>query len=113
MLILTREEAAAFLKIHPSTLQKMAIAKKIPGAKVGREWRFVEDDLIEWVRNRYDIPREGRVEDICSINAGTSGGYVTPAQMEKKYAEVLELPIKPKPRNGTTNSRPRRGTRSD
>jgi len=37
--LLDSEEAAALLKIHPKTLQKMARSGEIVGIQVGRLWR--------------------------------------------------------------------------
>ena len=39
------EEAAQFLLMHPEELRRRAKAGIIPGAKVGRAWVFLEDDL--------------------------------------------------------------------
>jgi excisionase family DNA binding protein len=41
-------EAAALLRIHPKTLQKMARRGEIQGRHVGRRWRFRASDLNEW-----------------------------------------------------------------
>jgi excisionase family DNA binding protein len=38
--IMTMKEAATFLKIHPKTLNKLALAKKVPAVRIGRSWRF-------------------------------------------------------------------------
>ncbi len=45
--------AAAFLHIHPVTLQEKARTGEIPGAKIGRCWVFVDVDLIEHIRSQY------------------------------------------------------------
>jgi excisionase family DNA binding protein len=42
-------EAAALLRIHPKTLQKMARRGEIQGRHVGRCWRFRASDLNEWL----------------------------------------------------------------
>jgi type IV pilus assembly protein PilB len=39
------EEAVLFLKTTPSTLYKWLQAGKIPGHKLGRQWRFLKDEL--------------------------------------------------------------------
>jgi DNA binding domain, excisionase family len=39
------DEAVAFLKTTPSTLYKWLQAGKIPGHKLGRQWRFLRDEL--------------------------------------------------------------------
>jgi excisionase family DNA binding protein len=42
-------EAAALLRIHPKTLQKMARKGEIQGSHVGKCWRFRASDLNEWL----------------------------------------------------------------
>ena len=41
----TLPEAAEFLRVHPETLRQLARTGKMPGAKVGRAWVFLEEDL--------------------------------------------------------------------
>jgi nitrogen PTS system EIIA component len=48
--VLTIKEAAAFLRCHPRTLQKMAIRGEIPARKVGSLWRFSLQRLQEWMQ---------------------------------------------------------------
>ena len=50
MVTLTLEEAALWLKMHPHTLERKARAGLLPGAKPGRRWVFIEEDLAEWIR---------------------------------------------------------------
>ncbi|PBN42061.1 hypothetical protein SxD43FB_18625 [Sphingobium sp. D43FB] len=51
--ILSLQEAAAFLGIHANTLRGYAKAGVVPGAKFGRDWRFLEADLVASLRARY------------------------------------------------------------
>jgi excisionase family DNA binding protein len=41
---------AAYLKKAKSTLYKLAQAKKLPGHKVGRSWRFDREEVDAWIR---------------------------------------------------------------
>jgi len=45
------QAAAAFLRIHPVTLQEKARTGEIPGAKIGKRWVFVDVDLVEHIRS--------------------------------------------------------------
>lgn len=45
--------AAGFLGIHTQTLRERAANGEIPGAKVGKSWRFLEDDLVNYLRSLY------------------------------------------------------------
>ena len=47
MKTLDLQQAAALLLIHPTTLQAKARTGEIPGARIGRRWVFVDDDLID------------------------------------------------------------------
>jgi excisionase family DNA binding protein len=46
---LNSEEAAALLKIHPKTLQKMARNGEITGIQIGRVWRSRASALNRWL----------------------------------------------------------------
>ena len=47
--ILTRSEAAAFIRVSEKTLGEMARTRRIPSQKVGREWRFLRSALENWL----------------------------------------------------------------
>lgn len=53
MQFLTLKQVADLLKVHPNTVRTHAIRGTIPAAKVGRDWRFLEEDLVAWIRDRY------------------------------------------------------------
>ena len=45
-------EAAALLRIHPKTLQRMARNGEIAGIQIGRLWRFRASVLNSWLANK-------------------------------------------------------------
>jgi len=45
--------AADFLKISKDTVMRKARNGAIPGAKIGKYWVFIEEDLIETIRREY------------------------------------------------------------
>jgi excisionase family DNA binding protein len=47
--LLDSDEAAALLKIHPKTLQRMARNGEICGVQIGKLWRFRVSALNEWL----------------------------------------------------------------
>lgn len=55
MKTLNLEQAAAFLHMHPYTVMQKANAGEIPGAKPGKRWVFIEDDLAEYLRGQYRV----------------------------------------------------------
>jgi excisionase family DNA binding protein len=48
--VLNSEEAARFLRMHVKTALRLARQGRIPGCKVGGEWRFLRSELTEWLR---------------------------------------------------------------
>lgn len=47
--LLDSEEAAALLRIHPKTLQKLARLGEIDAIQVGKLWRFRASALNRWI----------------------------------------------------------------
>lgn len=47
--ILTIEEVAAYLRLTPQTIYKWAQERRIPGVKLGKEWRFRRSILDRWL----------------------------------------------------------------
>jgi excisionase family DNA binding protein len=47
--LLDSEQAAALLRIHPKTLQKLARKGEIAGIQIGRLWRFRASALHRWL----------------------------------------------------------------
>jgi len=43
--IFTVEEVAEYLRIHPYTVRRLARAGKLPGFKVGGQWRFKRSEI--------------------------------------------------------------------
>ncbi len=42
-------EATRYLRVHPGTIYRLAAAGELPGAKMGRAWVFIQDDLLAWL----------------------------------------------------------------
>ena len=55
--VLNSEEAANFLRMHVKTTLRLARQGKIPGCKVGGEWRFLRSELTEWLRGNNNEAR--------------------------------------------------------
>lgn len=47
-------EAAEWLGVHPHTLLAKAASGEVPAVKMfHKEWRFIEADLLAWLRGKY------------------------------------------------------------
>ncbi len=65
--VMTIDELAAYLKLSKSSLYQFARAGKVPGAKIGEQWRFQKSAIDEWMRTGtmppqgYGKPRQQRL----------------------------------------------------
>ncbi len=50
--IMTIDELAEYLQLHPLTLRNLARAGKIPMFKVGRQWRAQRSRLDQWIKEQ-------------------------------------------------------------
>ncbi len=57
--IMTLEEVARYLKLKPQTVYKWAQEEQIPGAKLGKEWRFRKSLLDEWIDSSIVLSKGG------------------------------------------------------
>jgi excisionase family DNA binding protein len=48
--LMTCEEAATYLRLHVRTVGRLLTQGKLPGVKVGRQWRLRRADLDAYLR---------------------------------------------------------------
>jgi len=53
--VLTLEEVAEFLKVHPSTVYRLLKKHQIPAFKLGSDWRFNQASIEKWIKERESI----------------------------------------------------------
>jgi excisionase family DNA binding protein len=50
--VMTADEAAELLRVSTKTILALARDGSLPGEKVGRAWRFLRADLLNYVRGQ-------------------------------------------------------------
>ena len=50
--MLTVDKVAAYLKLHPLIVRRLARRGDIPAVKIGRQWRVRRDLLERWMEER-------------------------------------------------------------
>jgi excisionase family DNA binding protein len=58
--VMTLEDVAQFLKIGEQTVYNLTRDAEIPSRKIGREWRYLKSEVLEYVKNTRDS-KEGTV----------------------------------------------------
>lgn len=97
MKTLDLKEAAKFLKMSAATLRAKTKTGAIKGAKPGKRWVFLEEDLVAYIRSLYfadgQAPLSGCKEDTLwrSTNAAKPGGSALRHPVGSEYAALLEL----------------------
>lgn len=56
--VMTLDELALYLKVSKSTLYKLVQEGRIPGQKLGKQWRFSKSAVDEWLNRQ--PPPEGK-----------------------------------------------------
>jgi excisionase family DNA binding protein len=49
--VMTLDEVADFLHVHPSTVYRLLKKRAIPAFKMGSDWRFNQESIEQWVKN--------------------------------------------------------------
>ena len=49
---MTAKEAAAYLRIHQSTVYKLIREYQLPAFRIGSDWRFVRKSIDKWMADR-------------------------------------------------------------
>ena len=87
--------AADFLKIRKDAVKRKARNGELPGAKIGKCWVFIEEDLIETIRKKYPCQYINQKERVISI--------LDSASVAKKLADRVAQLTGEKPKNMNTH----------
>lgn len=60
MEILTKEQLADYLKVDLNTVKNLLYRKKLPKVKIGKEFRFLKDDIDNWLLSQREQPSQNR-----------------------------------------------------
>ena len=53
---LTLDELASYLKISRSKIYQMSRDAEIPASKIGKQWRFNQEEINTWMKNKKPNP---------------------------------------------------------
>jgi excisionase family DNA binding protein len=71
--VLTLDEVAAFLKVHPSTVYRLLKKHQLPAFKVGSDWRFNQGSIERWIEERETVEATQPVPKVRVHLNGASG----------------------------------------
>lgn len=67
--LMTIEEVAECLRVHPSTVYRLVRQRVIPAVKIGKQWRVDSQTLEDWLSENATGPEEAISEDGPSSSA--------------------------------------------
>lgn len=68
--VMSAEEAAEFLGVTAATVRKQAREGRLPGRKIGREWRFSREALLRWLEGADSGDDYLSADDLAAIRRG-------------------------------------------
>ena len=74
--VLTIEEAAELIGVSIKTFNKVLHSENLPGRKIGREWKFSRQALIDWIGAGRSVDF---YRDASEIEPTPNGRTLTPA----------------------------------
>ncbi|MFD2365821.1 helix-turn-helix domain-containing protein [Pseudoduganella sp. GCM10020061] len=91
------QQAARFLRMHPEQVRRRAKLGLLPGAKPGKAWIFLEEDLVAYVRAAYagswqalQVTSFKEQQPCHSTNAKACGGSTSPHHQESALDVLLK-----------------------
>jgi excisionase family DNA binding protein len=91
--VMTLEEVAGFLKIGEQTVYNLTRDAEIPSRKIGREWRYLKSEVLEYVKNTRES-KEGVVQldgfggEYKQEDGQTLVALWLPMTLEQKEAQI-------------------------
>lgn len=94
------ESLAAYLHLRPEQVQRLAERGKLPGRRVGGQWRFTGAEIHRWLEHRIGLSAE---EELVRVEGAMQP---TPAEVEPALTvsellrpEAIQIPLAAKTRN--------------
>ncbi len=84
--LLTTRDVQELIRVDKSTIYRMAESGRIPAIKVGRQWRFPEDELMEWLGDR-KTPADDPAGRSADLRGGLAG--LLPPKTIQALADLL------------------------
>src|SRR5437868_9537659 len=90
------KQAAELLTMHREEVRRRARVGQLPGAKAGKRWVFIAEDLVAYLRSLYASPRQAlrvtlrKEPETCHFaSVATRGGLISPRQAAKELESRL------------------------
>lgn len=91
------DSLARYLHLTPTQVQKLVSRGKIPGRKVGGDWKFSSADIHHWLEEQIGVSDESelaRVEDVLEAHEKRASGNVDELKLvDIIRPDLIEVPL--------------------
>jgi excisionase family DNA binding protein len=91
--VLTFDEAAAYLRVTKTDLNRLICDQALPGRQFGTEWRFLKSAIQDWLKTP---PKPGSREAILSV----AGAWKDDPYIEEELKEIYRKRGRPMTEDG-------------
>lgn len=100
------DNLATYLHLTPQQVARLADRGKLPGRKVGGQWRFSQADIHHWLEDRIGLSDE---EELVEVEGVLQSGSSPEAREEIILADLLPItavavPLKARTRNSVVDA---------
>lgn len=90
-------QLASYLHLTPDQVTKMAVRGKLPGRRVGGQWRFNEAEIHHWLEDRIGLSDHDELDRVQRVLDRAAGETV-----DRRISEMCELETVAIPLNSRT-----------
>lgn len=100
------ESLAAYLHVAPAQVQRLVERGKLPGRKVGGQWRFSQAEIHHWLEERIGLSTDEELQQMEGVleRAAGAAGEEPVSLAELMPLEAIAIPLEARTRGSVITS---------
>ncbi|MEM8669209.1 MAG: PTS sugar transporter subunit IIA [Planctomycetota bacterium] len=104
---------AEYLHLTPDQVSKMAMRGRLPGRRVGGQWRFSEAEIHHWLEERIGLSDEAELDRVQRVLDRAASGSIDDRQIHELCSpETTAVPLNARTRGSVIRSMSQLATES-
>lgn len=95
---------AEYLHLNPDQVTKMAVRGRLPGRKVGGQWRFSEAEIHHWLEDRIGASDSDELDKVQRVLDRAAGPFVERPIHELCTVDTIAVPLNARTRGSVIRS---------
>lgn len=88
------DSLARYLHITPAQVQKLAERDKVPGRRIGGQWKFSRAEIHHWLEERIGLADDSDLRDVEQVLREAAGAQATAERIaEQLTVETMAIPL--------------------